>query len=272
MTLRILQTGWTTSIQDRGRWGWAHLGVPTSGVVDPALAALMNRLVGNPPEAAVLETAGGLQLRATAPVTIASSDTGAVRSVAVGEEVHIAPSTERNFEYLAVRGGIDVAVVLGSRSQDRTCDVGPASLQPEMLLPVGPDPRTPLTVDHAVLRASTAPIRLWPGPDLALCGEDIWDVVTTGVWMPAAPINRIGIRLVGSVLSPPDASQRHSEGVVPGAVQIPPDGQPIVLLRDHPTTGGYPVVAVVDPEDLGRLAQTPPDRRLQFVEARSDST
>lgn len=272
MTLRILQTGWSTSIQDSGRWGFAHLGVPTSGVVDPSRAALMNRLVGNPPEAALLETAGGLQVQAVEPITISRSDTGSVRSLVVGEQVHIAPTGQCNYEYLAVRGGIDVVPVLGSCSQDRTSAVGPPSLVPGMCLEVGPDPRTALTVDHAVVRVSTAPIRLWPGPDLTMFVEDVWALLTTGPWMPVAPINRIGIRLAGSTISPPHAAQRRSEGLIPGAVQVPPDGQPIVLLRDHPTTGGYPVVAVVDPEDLGRLAQTPPGRDLLFMAVHSDAT
>lgn len=271
MTLRILQIGWSTSIQDAGRWGWAHLGVSPSGVVDPALAGLMNRLVGNPSDAAVLETAGGLRVQAVQPVTIASSDTGVVRSLTAGEQVHIASTTERNFEYLAVRGGLAVSPVLGSCSQDLSSAVGPSPLAPDMCLGVGPDPRTAVTVDHAVWRASTTPIQLWPGPELALFTEEIWTILTTEPWTPVAPINRIGIRLSGPTLPTPETDQRRSEGLIPGAVQVPPDGQPIVLLRDHPTTGGYPVVAVVDPTDLGRLAQTPSGQPLRFIAAHSDA-
>ena len=177
--------------------------------------------------------------------------------------------------YLAVRGGVDVPAVLGSRSADLLSGLGPAPLRAGELLPLGsagpagaidtPAPR-PGPV-RGVARTGPAELRVRPGPRddwfapgaiELLCGSDY--TVT-----PAS--DRTGVRLDGRAL--PRASGRTgelaSEGVVTGALQVPPDGRPILLLADHPVTGGYPVLAVVRSADIGLAAQLRPGHRVRFT-------
>jgi biotin-dependent carboxylase-like uncharacterized protein len=261
--LEIVDPGWSTTIQDRGRPGLAHLGVPTAGAVDRPLAALVNRLVGNDEAAAVLETAGGLVVRATGPVLVATSAELAPRTLPVGGELTIAVDSERTWSYLAVRGGIAVEAVLGSRSHDTLSGIGPPTIGPGVRLRVGVDPSTAVTVDVAQLRPPPERVRLWAGPRVDWFDADAMAHLTTGAWT-VETVSRVGLRLTGVAVRRLVDDELASEGLVAGAIQVPPDGQPVVMLADHPTTGGYPVIAVVDERDIGSIAQARPGSTLHF--------
>jgi biotin-dependent carboxylase-like uncharacterized protein len=275
-------------VVDRGRPGWAHIGVPSAGALDGPAHALAQRLVGNPPGAAGLEILlGGLALHVTAAMTVAlTGPPGGLRvrragarervvashqavHVAAGDVVVVPPPSSGLRGYLAVGGGVAVDEVLGSRSADTLSGLGPAPLQVGARLPVGPPTTVPAGGTGAV-PVSAAPdavrVRLHLGPR-ADWVDDAADRLRAGTWTVAPTGDRVGVRLEGPALERP-ASRRgaelRSEGLVGGAVQVPPDGQPVVFLADHPTTGGYPVVGVVDPAELAAFAQLRPGSSVRF--------
>lgn len=264
--LEIVDIGWSTTIQDRGRPGLAHLGVPTSGAVDPTLATLVNRLVGNDESSAVLETAGALVVRATGPVLVATTADLAPRALTEGEELSVPVDAERTWSYLAVRGGIAVAPVLGSRAHDTLSGIGPPPIATGMRLPVGEDPATPVAVDVAPHPPRPARFRLWPGPRADWFAEAAPAHLAACEWS-VETVSRVGLRLTGVAVPRMVTDELASEGLVAGAIQVPHDGQPVVMLADHPTTGGYPVIAVVDPDDLAALAQRRVGSTVRFDHA-----
>jgi biotin-dependent carboxylase-like uncharacterized protein len=275
--ITVLDPGPLTTVQDAGRPGLAHVGVPRSGWLDAPAAQLANRLVGNPPGAALLETTmGGVSLRVDAAMALAV--TGAMadvrvagRSAAWGEplslpadaEVVVGPARRGVRSYLAVAGGIDVPAVLGSRSADLLSGLGPAPLAAGQSLAVGPAGRPrpadvpPRSVPAGVLRLTEGPRTDWVVAALRRLTDRTWTV--------QAESNRVALRLTGQPLERAVPGELASEGIVLGAVQVPPDGQPLVFLADHPTTGGYPVVAVVDPADLWQCAQLRPGDTVRFT-------
>lgn len=264
--VEVVDPGLSTSIQDRGRPGLAHLGVTSSGFVDPGLASLVNRLVGNDDDAAVLETVGNLTLRASTPVLVADSRTRSPVILRPGQ-VHVVPPDDgsgRVWHYVAIRGGISVPGVLGSRSRDTLAGIGPPILMAGARLPIGPNPRRPVAVDVAPLPELPATARVTAGPRTEWFAPGWERSFTAADWTVVAS-SRIGVRLAAS--RPPERvrdGELASEGLVRGAIQVPPDGDPIMMLADHPTTGGYPVIAVVDPADVPIVAQHPPGRPFRF--------
>jgi biotin-dependent carboxylase-like uncharacterized protein len=177
--------------------------------------------------------------------------------------------------YLSVRGGVDVPPVLGSRATDVLAGLGPDLPAPGELLPVGPPPEAFPAVDLApvpepadgdlVLEILPGPRDDWFTPDAlrVLCAEP-YEVTTDS--------NRVGIRLRGPVLERACEGELASEGMVPGAIQVPPSGQPTLFLADHPLTGGYPVIAVVRSNDVDRAAQARPGQRIRFRAASTTTT
>lgn len=266
--LEVLRAGVATTIQDAGRAGYADLGVPTSGAVDAQLRSLVNRLVGNPADAAVLETAGGLEVRVDGPGLVATSAELTARSVMAGACVQVDPAPTELWGYLAVRGGIDVEPVLGSRSQDTRSGLGPDPVVDGLRLPIGGDPRSAISVDQVPPLDREGPIRIWPGPRLDWFTPGAFDVLSSRIWAVTAEVSRVGVRLSGAELERVHLGELPSEGLVLGAIQVPPDGVPVVMLADHPTTGGYPVIAVVDPRDVGRMAQRRSGSTVAFRRAR----
>jgi biotin-dependent carboxylase-like uncharacterized protein len=264
--LEIVDIGWSTTIQDRGRPGLAHLGVPTAGAIDPALAALVNRLVGNDESAAVLETAGGLIVRASGPVLVVTTADLAPRALTAGEELRVPVDAERTWSYLAVRGGIAVTPTLGSRAHDTLSGLGPAPIEKGTRLPVGEDPLTPVAVDVAPHLPSPDRFRLWPGPRADWFDETASAHLLASAWT-VETVSRVGLRLTGVAVRRLVTDELASEGLVAGAIQVPHDGQPVVMLADHPTTGGYPVIAVVEPGDLAALAQRRVGSTVRFGHA-----
>lgn len=254
-SIEVLHAGWSTTIQDRGRPGLAHLGVTGSGAADPQLAALVNRLVGNPLDAAVFETAGGLSIRPLGPMLVASSLTAVPETVRAGESFHVPRDPARVFVYLAIRGGLAVATQLGSRSTDAKSGLAAAHITPGCVIPIGPEPDAPVTADFAPIAPPNRVMRISRGPRLDWFDEGTWDLLTSQPWTVTAT-SRVGVRLRGAVpLRRSVTRELPSEGLVRGAIQVPGDGQPLMMSTDHPTTGGYPVIAVVESDDVAALVQ-----------------
>ncbi|MEV4480003.1 biotin-dependent carboxyltransferase family protein [Micromonospora coxensis] len=276
--IEVLRAGPATTVQDLGRPGYAHLGVPRSGALDPAALALANRLVGNPPSAAGLEiTLTGCTLRPTRAVTVALTgadaevrvgrrpgDVGRPLAVPAGAVLRIGPPRAGLRSWLAVGGGIAVAPVLGSRATDTLSGLGPPPVRDGDRLPLGPSPGHPPPVDWTVVPAVPARLRLTlrPGPRHDWFTADALDRLLRTAYTVSPVGDRVGARLLGAPLPRAVAGELPSEGVVLGAVQVPADGQPLVFLADHPTTGGYPVIGVVD--DVTGLAQARPGTTVTF--------
>ena len=278
--LTVLAPGPLATIQDGGRPGWASIGVTRSGAADRASAALANRLVGNDPAAAVVAaTAGGLRVRAERTVLVAVTGAPAPLDVDGTPAPLDAPLTLRPGavltlgmpavglrSYLAVRGGIDAPPVLGSRSTDSLSGLGPAPLKDGDRLPIGTLAAGEPIVDvAAVARPQSRPVlRVLPGPRRDWFEPTAWAALITEEWTVTADSDRVGLRLSGPHLSRGRDGELPSEGLVPGALQVPPDGAPVLFLADHPVTGGYPVLAVVTTADLAAAAQLRPGDRLTF--------
>jgi biotin-dependent carboxylase-like uncharacterized protein len=283
--ITVVRGGPLTTVQDLGRPGFAHLGVPRSGALDPPALALANRLVGNPDAAAGLETTLlGCAVRFSRAAVVAV--TGAVAGVLVdgepvpfgggvavpaGATVEVGRAAAGVRSYLAVAGGIDVEPVLGSRSTDTLSGLGPPRLVNGMTLPIGALPSGALpSSGHdggASLRSGgDVVLRVRRGP------RDDWfvglDAFLEAAYTVSPVSNRIGARLDGPTLTRARAGELPSEGVVLGAIQVPADGRPLIFLADHPTTGGYPVIGVVD--DVTPLAQARPGSLVTFTEGSFD--
>jgi biotin-dependent carboxylase-like uncharacterized protein len=281
-SLEVLATGPLATVQDLGRPGYAHWGVSWSGAADRASHRLANRLVGNPEEAATVEvTFGGLRVRPDADVVVAV--TGAPCSISVdgtpegcnaavevgaGQEVEVSTPRTGLRAYLAIRGGVDVAPVLGSRASDVLAELGPAVLTEGDRLPVGdaaagepffevaPVPEPP--VELVTLRVALGPRHDW-------FSSEALESLLHEPWTAAADSNRIGLRLQGPQLRRVVDEELPSEGMVRGALQVPPTGAPTVFLADHPVTGGYPVIAVVLADDVDAAAQVRPGQAVRFT-------
>lgn len=268
--LLVESAGALTTVQDRGRVGFAHLGVPRAGALDAPAAALANRLVGNAPDAALLEvTLGGFVARSAdgvwAAVTGAGISHPAARWFEPGQRVDVPVPEQGVRNYVAVAGGLVVDPVLGSRSTDTLAWVGPPRVADGDLLAIGTGSR-PLPMDVPRL-PRPGPLRLHPGPHAGYFAGDALAGMVAATYAVGPASNRVGLRLEGPAVVRQGGRELPSEGMVLGAVQVPPDGQPVVLLADHPPTGGYPVVGVVDPDDLWQCAQLRPGETVRFVRA-----
>ncbi|WP_368496085.1 biotin-dependent carboxyltransferase family protein [Herbiconiux sp. A18JL235] len=303
--LEVLATGPFALVQDRGRAGHAHLGVTGSGAADRAAAAAANRLVGNLPDAAVIEmVSGGLSLRVTGTVLLATAgapgtvrvDRGSVPQTAprltgrrvripvqypvgwsvtafAGDVVTVLPPERGLRSYLAVRGGVAVERVLGSRSTDVLSGLGPAPLAPGDRLPLGDENGAWPAADFippALPRdgASAASLHIVRGPRDDWFGDDGWRRLLEQPWVVGVESNRVGVRLEGAHPLEREVLWREvelpSEGMVAGAVQVPPGGELVVFGRDHPVTGGYPVIGVIDEPSLDLIAQLRPGDQVRF--------
>lgn len=272
--IEVLDPGPLTSVQTaRGRPGWRHLGVPVGGAVDAWSARLANRLVGNPDDAAVVEmTLAGPTLRFHAAGRVAA--TGApfeafvdglplppfsAREIRAGSTVRIGGGDGAR-AYLAVGGGITVEPVLGSAATDLRSGFG------------GHDGRALRAGDSLTFGSVTGAARRWTGtrqhgPIRIVDGPHAdrlaADALTGEAWTVSYAADRSGVRLDGPALRPTDP-EVASMGLPSGAIQVPPDGRPIVMLADRPVTGGYAVPACVIGADVGRVAQLRPTDAVRF--------
>ena len=285
--LVVVQPGPQTTVQDLGRPGLAHLGVAGAGALDRGALRRANRLVGNPASAAVLENAlGGLVLDASTEqvlavagasvlITISRTDaaprvvpTDAPFALHTGERLTLGAPLWGVRSYLAVRGGFDLPLVLGSRSTDSMSGVGPAPLVSGTELTVLP--AAPTSVVGAAEPSPAPPaevtvLRYVPGPRADWFSADILADFDRTDWVVTAQSNRIGLRLDGPALERAHGGELPSEGTVAGAIQLPASGVPVLFLADHPVTGGYPVLGVVLHADLDRAAQLVTGARIRFV-------
>jgi biotin-dependent carboxylase-like uncharacterized protein len=264
--IEIIEPGPLTSVQDPvGRRGWRHLGVPVGGAVDAWSARLANRLVGNPDGAALLEvTLGGLVLTFDRATQLALTGGMEAPGLPAYEGRTLGAGTALRIEagdgargYLAVAGGIVVEPVLGSSSTDLRTGFGGhegralrAGDRLEVRAALGSPGRW-------VGRRASGPIRVVPGPHPGGIDRLLAE------WSVAVEADRTGVRLDGPALEP--EGEVPSMGLPEGALQVPPDGRPIVMLADRPVTGGYPVPACVIRADVGRVAQLRTGDRLAFA-------
>jgi antagonist of KipI len=272
-----MEAGLLTTVQDLGRFGWASFGVPAAGALDEEALRLANRLVGNAESAAALEiTLLGPVLRASGDLDLAVAggafgpSPGKVLRVADGEIVSLTSSSGATRAIAAVGGGIDVPLVLGSRS---TCVSGRFGgfqgrrLQRGDFLRMFPPSAPPLLQSRADLKQpgdGEVVLRAFAGTD-----EGEFDAIARAAfwrtrWRILPESNRMGLRLSGPSLGLVETASRASEGTTRGTVQVTADGHPIVLLAERPTTGGYPKIAVAAAVDVDLLARTPPGRNVRF--------
>jgi biotin-dependent carboxylase-like uncharacterized protein len=267
-------------LQDRGRAGWATLGIPTSGAFDSLSAALAQRLVGNDESHAGLEiTLGSVQLRVDTTVTaaVAGPDVAiwvggtavAVHEVfswPAGAELRMDVPTSGLRHYLAVRGGFACERVLGSASHDVLSQLGSAPLHPGDAVALAGLPAGPPTLTHAPIGAGEEGVlRIRLGPRDAWFTPQAVAALTSQPYTVAPQSNRIGLRLQGVALDRRLPGELPSEPLQRGALQVPPNGQPIIMGPDHPTTGGYPVIAAVIAQDWPKCGQLRPGDVVRFA-------
>ena len=284
VTLEILQTGPLALLEDLGRPGLSHMGVTRSGAADRRAHTLANRLVATPGDVATVEvTLGGFTARVhgggkdgvAIAVTGADTDpavdgvpfgTNSIHYAQDGAVISLGAPHSGLRSYLAVRGGFDVAPVLGSRSYDVMSAIGPLPLRVGDVLPVGEHTDDFPELDQAPVAAiadDVLELMVVPGP------RDDWfvdpDILVRTNWQVTNRSDRVGIRLVGMPLEyrRPDR-QLPSEGATRGAIQVPPNGFPVILGPDHPVTGGYPVIGVVVDDDIDELAQARPGQTVRL--------
>lgn len=278
--LEILDPGALTSVQDtRGRRAWRRYGVPQGGAADPWSARLANRLVANPDDAAVLEVVGeGAAIRigvaAVVAVTGGLSTTvdgipmppDSARRVAPGSRIRFGPGSGLR-AYVSVGGGLDVEPVLGSSATDLRTGFGGLdgrALAAGDRIGIGRPDVTALPRRWIGTRAA-GPLRITAGPQAS--GSTLREL-TAAAWVVGASADRTGVRLEGAPLTGGD--EVPSQGLLTGAIQLPPDGLPILMLPDCPVTGGYRVPACIIGADLGRLAQLRTGDRLELLEVSLD--
>jgi biotin-dependent carboxylase-like uncharacterized protein len=287
--LEVVAPGPQTLVEDLGRTGWAALGVGRSGAFDRASLRLANRLVGNREEAPALETVGGgLTLAATGAAVVAVSGADGPLSLTrrgrttfvsrrsplhlePGDVLRVEPPSDGLRSYVALRGGVRAPAPLGSSSRDVLAAIGPEPLAAGDVVASGTRALGHPHIDHAPHRSVPGPLHVLLGPRQDWFTADAVRLLLTAPWVVTPRSNRVGVRLEG-----PPLARRHpaaelpSEPVVPGAIQVPADGQPVVLGPDAPTTGGYPVIAVVVDSDLDRLAHVVPGQILDIRATNTD--
>jgi allophanate hydrolase subunit 2 len=261
MSLVVVRAIGMISVQDLGRPGHMHEGLAPGGALVPELLVAANRATRTADGAAAFEVMGQLVVRAERELTVAVDEHA--RVLHPGEELTVTNGDAR-VAYLAVHGGIDAPLVLGSRSTQLSAGLG-AFVRTGDRVPVG---RVEHRSGSGLYGADPArhvrgrgPIRVVPGPDVeAFATEALYGSSFT--ISPAS--DRVGTRLVGPKLARRTAWREQSRPMVRGAIEVPGDGQPIVLGPEHPTTGGYPVIAVVAHADLGALFALPLGATVTF--------
>jgi antagonist of KipI len=283
MALRVLSAGPLTTIQDQGRFGFERFGVPVSGAMDWFALRAANTLTGNS------ENAAGLEFTLQAPVLqceeecllalcgqgftmqIGGREVGSWRAAYArpGEIVQFSSQGSPGWGFLAAAGGIEVPLVMGSRATYLRGGFGGLegrTLRDGDLLPLGPSPGAGFQqlAGRALPRKLRPPyaesplVPIVPGPQAEVFGSAGLDALLNGEYAVRSDSDRMGYRLSGPAIPRRVESELLSEGIANGSIQVPPDGQPIVLLADRPTTGGYHKIATVARVGLPLLAQAAP--------------
>ncbi len=285
--LHVVSPGVLSLLQDLGRPGFARWGVGASGAADVGSFRMANRIVGNRATAAAIEvTYGGLAVEALGDRVVAV--TGAPLPLTVtspidsdwhpematpfvlhdGETLTLHAPASGVRSYLAVRGGFAAEVVLGSRATDTLSRLGPAVVSAGMVYPIASDIESGAVgwpeIQPEFPGAGLTELEVAPGPGADWFGDAGLRRLLDQDWQVTPDSNRVGMKLQGEPISRVRSGELPSEGVVTGAIQVPPAGTPVLFLADHPVTGGYPVIAVVVPEHLDRAAQIPIGGRIRF--------
>ena len=274
----------SATVQDLGRAGRARLGVARAGALDRGVLRLANRLLGNAEDAATIEIAlGGFAATALCDLWIVMTGAWAPLRIdgrpidpyvphcwRTGERLEVGWGGRGVRSCLGVRGGIEAPPAAGSRSTDTLAGLGPDRLAAGAEHADGaaaPQPIPPLEIAPWGWPADPIEVELAPGPRGDEFAPAAHRALVEEVWTVAAQADRVGMRLDGPTLPRLVSAEVPSEGMVPGAVQVPPHGRPVILLADGPVTGGYPVIAVVTDATLDRLAQAGPGARVRFRRA-----
>jgi biotin-dependent carboxylase-like uncharacterized protein len=269
----VISPGFLTTVQDLGRFGYAHLGVSASGAADSLALRAGNLLVGNAENAAALEmtlAGGAFEFGADAVVALTGSDFAANLPmwtgvpVARGDTVRFGPSRSGARCYLCVRGGFDVPLVLGSASTHLVTGMGGflgrALRKGDLLAIGGAAIRRPRSASAPLLPGlDPGVLRVTPGPQAESFGDEFYG----HEYEVTEDSDRMGLRLRGPVI-PAHGGHMITEGVALGAIQVPPGGEPIILFVEHQTTGGYPKIANVISADFCRVGQLRPRDRVRF--------
>ena len=276
--LRIIDCGAGTTLQDQGRFGFRRFGVSTSGFADNASAAFANALVGNPPFEACVEfqMAGGRLAVENGQVAVALTGPNCALRVggrvvrgnrsAVAEHgdiVEVGPVRGGVYAYLAIGGGFDLAAEMGSLSVHVRSGIGGGALAPGDRLPARAPGRGKLR-EAGPFAAAAGPIRFVAGPQDDHFAAEATTILANSPFKVRHDSDRMAYRLSGPVLRHAGDANIVSDGVLPGSIQVPGDGVPTILLRDCPTTGGYPKIATVISADLDRLSQIAPGGIVRF--------
>lgn len=245
--ISIVRATGLCTIQDLGRRGHMHEALPPGGALVPELLVAANRAARNPDNAPAIEILGRFVIRADRDLRIATDRDGP-RILATGEELEIT-SEPRRCAYLAVRGGIVAPLVLGGRGTLLCAKLG-APLRTGDSLAIADEPESTSAVEPF---GDADTIRVLPGPDLEAFAPTALAAVQEAAYRIDPTSDRVGTRLAGPALVRSATYRERSAPMVIGAIEVPSDGQPIVLGPEHPTTGGYPVLGVIASADLGRF-------------------
>ena len=266
--VRVLSAGLQTTVQDLGRFGWAHYGVSASGAADALALRAANLLAGNAENAPALEMTlrgGALEFEAAAVVALTGSDFGAglplwtAREVRAGEVIRFGATRGGARAYLAVRGGFAAPLAMGSASVHVMTGVGGRPLRAGDVLAVGDAAAGRPRKGEPPPFAMAGPLRVTEGPQVDRFAGELY----REAYSVSEESNRMGLRLRGPAIPSPTGGML-TEGTPLGAVQVPPDGQPIILFVEHQTTGGYPKPANVISADFWRLGQLRPRDEVRF--------
>lgn len=300
--MEVLLSAPMLTIQDSGRQGWRHLGVPRCGMMDGLAFAQANLLLGNHENAAALEITMGpvvVKFHQNTCIVLMGADMqadiygddqmtlkqkklipGFVYALEAGDCLRMNQAAQPGQRaMLIVAGGLDVEPVMGSRSTDLMNSFGGfegRALRTGDKVPIGPSPEhaaSPAYHRKAGVRQHSwnHELRIMPGPDYSLFNQQARTLLLESRWTVSPDCNRMGLRLQGEALKQQpvsaNSSTRHlSIGVLPGLIQVPPDGQPIILAADAQTTGGYPAIASIISCELWQLAYMTPGTRIRFAE------
>ncbi len=286
MTIQVVKPGLFTTVQDLGRYGYAHLGISPGGAADPLSFRIANLLVGNDENAPALEmTLLGptLAFKEGAVVAIAGADCdcqvdtaeapiNAALDLAPGTVLQCGSITSGARCYLAVQGGFEVPLVMGSASTFAPGHFGGLQgrrLQKGDVLQIGRHDSFPVrSLRPGSLDALRAPgrLRVTKGSQHDWFGPDAFETLFSTAYIVGEKSDRAGLRLQGAAVRPREPSELLTDGVPLGAIQVPPDGQPIILFVDQQTTGGYPKIANVIAADVHRVGQLRPGDEVRFAE------
>jgi antagonist of KipI len=287
--IMVVKPGWLTMVQDLGRYGFQQYGVPVSGAMDRYSHIVANRLIGNRDHDATLEiTVKGPELffEQGSVIAVTGADlTPSVNGIGIplwtsmlvesGSRLTFGARRSGARCYLAIAGGIDVPVVMESRSTHLSSQTGGvngrALAQGDVLMGGVSSPLQRTTIGCSMqeklrpIYSTAVTLRILPGPQRSTFSEQALDVLTNSSFRLSSQSDRMGYRLEGPKLAHEGSRQWISDGTAMGALQIPPDGQPILLMADRQTTGGYPKIAVVISADLHMAGQLMPGETAGFT-------